>query len=114
MAITECQVLCRVTCCQEGCPYWKIKGILMPMENGLIACRKPSEKRVVSPLISKLDFVETKLSQGMFPYLASEGICEQLAPKANAKKRKLLFDNCMQHISFLQKIRILVYCVDVL
>src|SRR3954454_2700333 len=111
MSITKCLILCGVTCGQECSSYWQVEGILMPMKNSLMACRKPSEKRVISSLLSELDFVETKLRQCVFSYPASEGICEQLSPKTNAQKRKLLFDHCMQHGSFLQKIRIAVHCV---
>src|SRR5690348_5153554 len=110
MSITKCLVLCRVACCQECSSYREIKGILMLMKNSLVACLKPGEKRVVFPLLGKLDFAETKLSQRMLPYFASEGIREQLTPKTNAKKRQIIFDNSMQHSSFLCKIRILFYC----
>src|SRR5437667_6935414 len=114
MSITKGLILCRIACRQEGSTYRKVKGILMPMKNSLVACTKSAEKRIVSPLLSKLDIIETKLSRRMLPYLASVGMRQQLPPQTNAQKRHVILDNGIQHGSFSYKIRIVVYSIDVL
>src|SRR5579883_21977 len=114
VAVTKCLIFRIVVGCQERSSSRKIKNVLVPVKNFLIAwqsCVKP----VLFPIFGKCDIVEAELLHGMLSYRSLlQDFRQQLTAQANSQIWNILFKYFTNHNLLLGEVRVFVFLIHML
>src|SRR5579885_1662337 len=114
IAVTKCLVFCIVICCQQRSPIWKIKNVLVPVENFLVTWQT-CIKLVFFSLFSERDIVEANLFHAMLAYRSLfQDFRQQLTAQTNSQIGNVLFNYFTNQGLFLDEVGIFVLFIDML
>src|SRR5581483_1734593 len=114
VAVTKCLIFRIVIGCQQRRPSRKIKNVLMPVKNFLIAWQ-PCIKPVLFPIFSKCDIVKAELLHGMLSYCSLlQDFRQQLTAQANSQVRNILCNYFTNHNLLLDEVRVFMFLIHML